>query len=236
MLSFPPRMLGGGKSFPLKTLKILALRCYTSCVLAIISGYLIGSIPFSFILPWTLKGIDIRKVGTGNVGGSNAIRNAGRVTGIVAGLLDFAKGFVAAALVLKLTSPGMIRDIALLSPIVGHCYSIFIGFKGGRGIATTLGVLLFISPLIFGVFIAISILGLLLREAGLSNFLAILSMPIIAPFFAPQFSRALLFISLFLIFRRTVFVIYDVKKGGNFGHCFLNRLLFDAPEKTNFRR
>ncbi len=205
-------------------------------MLAIIAGYLIGSIPFSFILPRVSRGIDIRKVGTGNVGGSNAIRNAGKITGIVAGLLDFAKGLVAAALVLKLTTPGLIQDIALLSPIVGHCYSIFIGFKGGRGIATTLGVLLFISPIILGIFIAISLVGLALREAGLSNFFAILSMPFIAPFFAPQYFRALLFVSLFLIFRRTVFVIYDVRRGGKFGHYFFNRLLFDAPEKTNFRR
>jgi len=123
----------------------------------------------------------------------------------------------------------------LTTPIIGHCYSIFIGFKGGRGIATTLGILLYLTPLIFLVFVTISLIGLALKEAALSNFIAILAIPL-AGFLYPGTERALLLISIFLIFRRASFAIYDVNESKSFIRSLKNRILFDAPEKVKIRR
>lgn len=116
---------------------------------AIIVSYLIGSIPTAYIFCRLLKGVDIRKVGSGNVGATNASRVLGKPLGITVLLLDMLKGFVAVVLLGNIVPSGImgISDTAtrvLLGffCICGHNWTIFLKFKGGKGMATTLGVLL----------------------------------------------------------------------------------------------
>ncbi len=115
-----------------------------------ILGYLIGSIPFGMIVVWVAKGVDIRTIGSGRTGGTNAFRAAGPGAGLLTGLGDFAKGLVAVGLA-AIIMPGsaLAAVVAGLAAIVGHNWSIYIGFRGGAGTSPNLGALLGLSPLSF---------------------------------------------------------------------------------------
>ncbi len=193
--------------------------------------YLIGSIPFSYILPKVVRGIDIRRVGTGNVGGSNAMREAGFFIGLIGGLLDFGKGVLASQIAVH---HGSSVTLSLLAVVVGHSYPIFLKFHGGRGIAPALGVLLSLYPPGFVFFILVTLPGIFFGESALATFFAIILTPVFFKIFAPDFFKIVVCISLFLLFRRVSFVLRDVKTGRDPLLAFFNRLLFDAPEKEKF--
>lgn len=112
-------------------------------------GFLLGSIPFGLILG-KLKGVDIREHGSGNIGSTNVFRTLGKQSGILCLILDFSKGFIPVLLAVKLTPDntlGQTIEVATaMAAILGHNYSPWIGFKGGKGIATTGGALLPIMP------------------------------------------------------------------------------------------
>ncbi len=115
----------------------------------ILISYLIGSIPTAYIFARALKGIDIRKFGSGNVGATNALRVLGKTVGISVLVLDILKGFVAVfflgnIIAARITGVSDITARLLLGfcCICGHNWTIFLRFKGGKGMATTLGVLL----------------------------------------------------------------------------------------------
>lgn len=109
-------------------------------LLLIILGYLLGSIPFGYLL-CKVKGTDIRKVGSGATGGTNVIRALGIKWGILVTVLDLLKGVASAYLAISfLIFDWQIAAVAL-SPVVGHIFPVWLGFKGGKGVAATLGVL-----------------------------------------------------------------------------------------------
>jgi glycerol-3-phosphate acyltransferase PlsY len=109
-------------------------------------AYLLGSIPFGLIIVKLTAGRDIREVGSGNIGAANVARNAGRAAGILTLILDAAKGLAAVALASALTH-GNIRwmMIAAIFAVIGHIYSVWLKLRGGKGIATALGVFILIS-------------------------------------------------------------------------------------------
>ncbi len=123
-------------------------------IIWIIVSYFVGSIPFSYILPH-LRGVDVRKVGSGNVGGTNALRAAGPAVGFISMFLDIFKSFIV-VLIARLLGFDLIW--ILLSgtlAVVGHDYPIYMKFKGGKGVASTLGFVFAVNP-----FIALGILGI----------------------------------------------------------------------------
>ena len=101
--------------------------------LIIILGYFLGSIPFSYIMARLVKGIDIRSVGSGNVGGFNVMQQVGFLPGAVAGLLDVSKGVVALLLARWLGFSEWVMFLVGMAAVFGHCYPLFLGFKGGKG-------------------------------------------------------------------------------------------------------
>jgi glycerol-3-phosphate acyltransferase PlsY len=117
------------------------------CFLIVIACYLIGSVPFSYLFS-KLKGKDPRKGGTGNVGASNVLVVAGPYLAVLALVGDLAKGFLAVqvARFFDLSALGII--LASFSVILGHDFSIFLRFDGGKGIATSLGILLALDPIL----------------------------------------------------------------------------------------
>jgi len=117
-------------------------------LLAILVAYLIGSIPFGFLLTKLTTGKDVRASGSGNIGATNVLRAAGRAAGIATLLLDIAKGFLAVWIASILTegSPGWMADAAL-AVMAGHSFPIFLGFKGGKAVATFLGAFAYLMPL-----------------------------------------------------------------------------------------
>ncbi len=104
-------------------------------------GYLLGSIPFGWIIVKLVKGVDIRTFGSGRTGGTNVFRAAGFAAGLATALLDIAKGLVTVLVLraLDLNTGGLAETLAGLGVILGHNYSIFLGFKGGAGGATAVG-------------------------------------------------------------------------------------------------
>ncbi len=115
-------------------------------VLAAVIAYLLGSIPFSYIFTKAIKGEDIRKKGSGNVGTTNALRSYGWGMGILTLVCDVLKG-VAAALIGLWLAGEIGLYLASVCAVAGHNFSIYLKFKGGKGIATTTGVLLIIQPI-----------------------------------------------------------------------------------------
>ncbi len=105
-------------------------------VLHAVFAYLIGSIPFSYLIAHA-RGVDVRQVGSGNVGATNVARSAGRGLGATALALDVVKGVSAVALGWGLGTPLWLAGLA----VIGHNWSVFLNFQGGKGVATTLGLM-----------------------------------------------------------------------------------------------
>lgn len=112
----------------------------------IVSAYLLGSIPTGYILG-KFAGVDVRQVGSGNVGATNVARAVGKWQGVLTLLADTAKGLIPAAIGLSLNlAPAAIAALSAAA-FLGHLYPIFLNFRGGKGVATALGALLVIAPL-----------------------------------------------------------------------------------------
>ena len=119
--------------------------------LAVIIGYLLGSIPFAYIAARLVKRVDIRKVGGGNIGALNVMREIGTAAGIGVLIADIAKGALAVLIAQWLDVSLIVVFIAGFAAVVGHSWPIFLKFSGGRGGATTLGVLSALAPIAFAI-------------------------------------------------------------------------------------
>jgi len=125
--------------------------------LGILISYLVGSIPWAYIFGRLLKGIDIRQFGSGNVGATNALRVLGRGPGIVVLVLDILKGLLT---VVILGQTEILSIVFGLCCICGHNWTVFLKFKGGKGVATTLGVLLGLAIKISGLRLILGLLAI----------------------------------------------------------------------------
>ena len=141
--------------------------------LLIISSFLLGSIPFGYLIA-RLKGIDIRKYGSGNVGATNVARVLGKKYGVLVYLLDFLKGFIPTLIAVKSFGINSWVTAAVgLSAILGHMFSPFLGFRGGKGVATASGVLFAVSPLLG--FVALALWWAVYKKSGYVSLASIVS-------------------------------------------------------------
>jgi glycerol-3-phosphate acyltransferase PlsY len=114
----------------------------------LLAAYFLGSIPFGLFLAKLLGGSDVRKAGSGNIGAANVARVVGPLAGILTLLLDTAKGAAAVWLAARFTHESAVwMMLAALAALVGHCFPVWLKFKGGKGVATALGVFLALCPL-----------------------------------------------------------------------------------------
>lgn len=157
-------------------------------IIGIILSYLIGSIPTAYIFGKMLKGIDIREHGSGNVGATNVFRVLGKKPGIIVLLLDILKGVIAVAFVSDLLGLTEVIHRVIIAVVVvcGHNWTIFLKFKGGKGIATSLGVLIgltikiaVIRPVLFWVVLIWLMCFFITRIISVSSILAATCLPII---------------------------------------------------------
>lgn len=137
-----------------------------SYFLGILISYLIGSIPFGYVIAF-VKGVDIRKEGSGNIGATNVGRVLGRKYGIIIFILDLLKGFLAVFLIPLIisdvkypaTPDNLVVCLCGLGVVLGHVFPVYIGFKGGKAVATGFGVFLWLAPLpiliVFAVWISV---------------------------------------------------------------------------------
>ena len=117
-------------------------------LLTIVIAYLIGSIPFGYLLVRLTTGQDVRAIGSGNIGATNVLRTGNRWAAVATLVLDAAKGFAAVWLAAAMTdqSPTW-TSLAALAVMAGHSYPIFLGFKGGKAVATFIGAFLWLTPI-----------------------------------------------------------------------------------------
>ena len=117
-----------------------------STFIALFAGYLLGSIPFAYLLARRHRGIDLRLAGSGNVGAANVLRVTTKKIGVSAMALDVAKG-IASVLVARQIDPGATGPaVAGIAAVLGHIYPVWLGFRGGKGVATTAGVFTILAP------------------------------------------------------------------------------------------
>lgn len=153
-------------------------------ILGLIFSFLLGSIPFGFIITYIFSKEDIRKTGSGNIGATNVSRKLGFLGGLITFLLDGFKGFLAVWILTMLTNLPYLTGLAGLLSVLGHCFTPFLSFKGGKGIATSFGVFLKIAPvpslICFTIFV---IVLLIFRYVSLSSLISSSLFPPISYFF-----------------------------------------------------
>ena len=169
-----------------------------SLPLILIIAYLLGSLPFGLILAKLFGGRDVRKAGSGNIGATNVLRVVGPLAGILTLLLDAAKGWSAVSLAERVTHE-QTTDMVLAGflAMIGHCFPVWLGFRGGKGVATAAGVFLALCP---SAFLAALVLFIVVvsfwRYVSLASLAAAAALPLLvyllwAPRFAPPESVTL---------------------------------------------
>jgi glycerol-3-phosphate acyltransferase PlsY len=117
----------------------------------VIIAYLLGSIPFGYLIVRSKEGADIRETGSGGTGATNVSRRAGKAAGVITLLLDALKGSVAVLIARLVVGPSLsaqwIVSAAAIGVIVGHIFPVWLGFRGGKGVATGVGVFLILAPI-----------------------------------------------------------------------------------------
>ena len=167
-------------------------------IIVTLYSYFLGSIPFGFILTKIFLKQDIRETGSGNIGATNVLRTGNKFLAILTLVLDFLKGYLTIIVTLK-----YFNDLILLSALIcllGHIFSIWLKFKGGKGVATYLGILLALSVNYFLIFIIVwfSIL-LIFKYSSLSSILSTFGIFIYEYFFLENNILSFLFISFIII-------------------------------------
>jgi acyl phosphate:glycerol-3-phosphate acyltransferase len=178
-------------------------------LLTLAVAYLLGSIPFGYLLVRIFRKEDIRATGSGNIGATNVARSGAKGLGILTLLLDLLKAFAAVRIAQHLApgTPGFPSDLAVASGIaavLGHVFPVWLGFKGGKGVASALGVFIALAPLAalcaLGVFIVIFAMT---RYVSLASILAAAMMPVFCllwmPDRSPIFVGGVIFLALLVI-------------------------------------
>ncbi|MGB9464183.1 MAG: glycerol-3-phosphate 1-O-acyltransferase PlsY [Candidatus Acidiferrum sp.] len=149
------------------------------------AAYLLGSVPFGLLLGKLFGAADVRKAGSGNIGATNVARVAGPLAGILTLLLDAAKGAFAVVLAARLSEQSStLMMIAGLCALAGHCFPIWLGFRGGKGVATAAGVFLVLCPLAFlGAAVLFLLVVIYWRFVSLASISAAAAMPLLIYFF-----------------------------------------------------
>jgi len=198
--------------------------------IAIIGAYLLGSVPSAYIAGRLRKGIDIREVGSRNMGAMNVFYKVGIVPGLLVLAVDIGKGAAAVALAHWLGVPLIVEFLAGATAVLGHSFPVWLKFRGGRGGAPLIGVLIFLMP--WGLPIGLGIFSVLLvltRFPTLSYSVALISFPFIAWLIYDN-GNYVLYSSLMLLipFIRYIPRIKEMRtKGGSWKHVALRRNLKD---------
>jgi acyl phosphate:glycerol-3-phosphate acyltransferase len=148
---------------------------------AAVLGYLLGSIPFGLLLT-RLAGLgDIRRIGSGNIGATNVLRTGSKTAAALTLLLDLAKGWAAVIIARSWGEDAAL--VAAICVIIGHMFPVWLGFRGGKGVATALGVLIALAwPVALGAALVWLAIALLLRYASLAALVAAVAAAVFAPF------------------------------------------------------
>jgi len=192
-------------------------------ILGIIISYLIGSIPASYLVGKYYGHIDIRNYGSGNSGATNVLRTLGKKAAIIAFFGDFMKGFII-SIIGKNFFGLEFSIICSVSVVIGHCYSFFLNFKGGKGVATTGGTIFALNPAIGFILLAIQIIiTLSTRIMSLASLIVALSFPVLSLLLKTENSFVV------YAFITSLFVIYKHRSN-------IKRLLNGTESRLSFKK
>lgn len=203
---------------------------YVFIALAIICAYLIGSFPSAYIAGRLRKGIDIREAGSRNMGAMNVFYRVGVVEGLLVLATDIGKGAAAVALARCLGVPEVVQLLAGVAAVLGHIFPPFLNFRGGRGGATCIGILVFLMPWGIPFYLAIFGVSLLVTHyPTLSYSVAFLCFPFVAWLIYQKWELAIFSagILLLLLIRYIPRVKEMRAKGDSWRHVFLRKGLRD---------
>lgn len=150
-------------------------------IIALLASYLLGSIPTGYIICRLIKGIDIRTKGSGNIGATNVARIVGKKVGIATLILDVLKGLLAVTLIpwFIRNQGDLVKIICVIGVICGHNWTVFLKFRGGKGVATTAGAIAGLMPIVFiSSFCIWCIVFIIWRYVSLASIIAAVFLPI----------------------------------------------------------
>jgi glycerol-3-phosphate acyltransferase PlsY len=199
------------------------------------AAYLLGSIPSAYLAARWARGIDIRRVGTHNVGASNVLQTTSKWLAVPVIIVDIGKGALAVWLTRVTGFSTGLQAVAGLAAIAGHNWPVFLGFRGGRGIATSLGVIIVLSPVVGLIALVGAYSFAAFRQMGLGVFMILLLLPFMSWFFAVPFGienrtpvtlgyAAITFIA---YMRRLIHHRTALSRDTPEAELLVNRLLFD---------
>jgi len=141
-------------------------------------AYLLGAFPTGYLVVRAFTGQDVRRLGSGRTGGTNVLRSAGAAAAVLTVLGDLLKGVAAVVVAHALAQTPLAVAMASVAAILGHNYSVFLGFEGGAGTMTSIGIALFMSPVVGAAVIVLGVAMLILRRyASLASITVALAMP-----------------------------------------------------------
>ena len=203
--------------------------------LLIIGAYLLGSVPAGYLVVKWSRGIDIRQYGTGKVGASSVMRLTSKWLAIPVAIFDIGKGALA-VWIAQLLGLGAVAQVTVgVVAIIGHNWPIFLGFKGGRGVFTTLGVITMLSPWLGLIIFVMPYTLAPIRQVALGVFFALASLPIFSWFLSQPLgiedrlpiTLGFVAISLMGLLTRLVTPRTQLSESVPAVELFINRLLFD---------
>ncbi|HBH12164.1 MAG TPA: acyl-phosphate glycerol 3-phosphate acyltransferase [Clostridiales bacterium] len=187
-------------------------------IIVAIIGYMIGNISNAYLIGRIFLKKDVRNYGSGNAGATNAIRAFGAKVGIAVFLLDFLKGAIAVYIGNRM-NPELGGYVAGISVIAGHNWPVTLKFKGGKGIATSIGVMLMINPLIALICFSVGLtIVIITRTVSIGSLIGVAIAPIIILFFKPIDYSLLLFtliLSSMAVFRHKANIVRLIKRQEN---------------------
>ncbi len=207
-------------------------------VILIIAGYILGSIPLSYLVARAARGIDLRKQGTGQVGGGNLWRMTSHKLGLAVGIYDFLKGMLMVGIASALGLDAGQQVIVGLAVIVGHNWPVFLRFHGGRGIATLFGVAILLPilnpgevspwPTVIASLIVI-VVTLVFRTSPLSVLISTASLPLTTWLFGSPIAVIMAFLAIFVVVIIKRLTAQPLPEGVSVSRrrLYLNRLLYD---------
>ncbi len=205
-------------------------------IFILILSYLLGSIPWGYIVVRLTTGKNVLSIGWRKTSGSNVYRHVGKWQGAIVGVLDIFKGYLAVFLAKKLGGSIQIQILSGFFAILGHNWSIFLKFAGGRGIGTFLGATLFFSPEVAVISLILFILFTFILNSPIATFLFLGSYLVFSPFFNSFQSVGFLTLISFpiILFKRLspINEIFPLKEKKS---IIKNRLLYDRDEKVSLK-
>ena len=145
-----------------------------------LTAYLLGSIPFGYLIVRWQKGVDVRATGSGSTGATNVMRNLGVIGFIATFVLDVGKGIAAVLLASRLSGDPVVIAAAAVAAVLGHCFPIWLKFRGGKGVATGVGVFIALAPLqVVLVLVGFAMVVAISRYISLGSILASAAFPVL---------------------------------------------------------